>query len=193
MKTKEFLNNYILVCAHGHPIFPDGSPLHHNFRLNRSNSATLASCEIFVRKIGTNCICAPYSARSWSVWEGLMDRYSSQHHLMAHICLFRVVGFLVTPVRGINLLRWSPNWQKTICLQISQLSTKWWPLRTSNSSRQSSFRKPHPRTCSTHPTLKITLIYNLRKRPHDLQIHSHKTNILDKNFITRTILALNHT
>jgi len=35
--------------------------------------------------------------------------------------------------------------------------------------------------------------YNLRKRPHDLQIPSHKTNILDKNFITRTILALNHT
>ena len=30
-------------------------------------------------------------------------------------------------------------------------------------------------------------------RPHDLQIPSHKTNILDENFITRTILALNHT
>ena len=35
--------------------------------------------------------------------------------------------------------------------------------------------------------------YNLRKRPHDFQIPLHKTNILDKNFITRTILALNHT
>ena len=35
--------------------------------------------------------------------------------------------------------------------------------------------------------------YNLRKRPHDLQIPSHKTDILDKKFITRTILALNHT
>ena len=35
--------------------------------------------------------------------------------------------------------------------------------------------------------------YNLRKRPHDLQIPSYKTNVLDKNFITRTILALNYT
>ena len=36
--------------------------------------------------------------------------------------------------------------------------------------------------------------YNLRKPPHDLQIPSYKTNILDKNFITRTIiLTLNYT
>ena len=37
--------------------------------------------------------------------------------------------------------------------------------------------------------------YNLRKHPHDLEVMgvlSHKTNILDKYFITRTILALNH-
>ena len=36
-------------------------------------------------------------------------------------------------------------------------------------------------------------LFNLLERPHDLQIPSHKTNILDKNFITRTILTLNHT
>ena len=35
--------------------------------------------------------------------------------------------------------------------------------------------------------------YNLRKRWHDLQIPSYQTNILDENFITRTILELNHT
>ena len=55
---------------------------------------TLASCKIFVCKISTKCICAPYSARSWSVWEGPIDSYSNPHHLTAHICLFRVVGFL---------------------------------------------------------------------------------------------------
>ena len=35
--------------------------------------------------------------------------------------------------------------------------------------------------------------YNLQKHPHDLRIPSHKTKILDKNVITKTILALNHT
>ena len=57
---------------------------------------------------------------------------------------------------------------------------------------QSSCRKPRPRTCSTHPTIEITLVQSA-KRPHDLQIPSYKTNILDKNVITRTILALNYT
>ena len=58
---------------------------------------------------------------------------------------------------------------------------------------QSSCRRPHPRTCSTHPPPSKSHSYYLRKRPHDLQISSHKTNILDEQFITRTILALNHT
>ena len=35
--------------------------------------------------------------------------------------------------------------------------------------------------------------YNLRKRPHDLQIPLYQTKISDKNFITRTILELNNT
>ena len=35
--------------------------------------------------------------------------------------------------------------------------------------------------------------YNLRKRPHDLQVPLYQTNISDKNFITRTILKLNQT
>ena len=99
-------------------------------------------------------------------------------------------GF-VTPARGISLLRWSPDWRKrTICLQISQLSTKWWPLQTSNSSIKLSQTPPTYLLHSSHPR---NHTHNLRKRPHDLQIPSHKTNILDKNFITRTILALNHT
>ena len=61
-------------------------------------------------------------------------------------------GVFVTPVRGISLLRWSPDWRKrTICLQISQLSAKWWPLRTSNSSIKLSQTPPKYLLHSSHP------------------------------------------
>ena len=123
---------------------------------------TLASCKIFVRKIGTKCICASNSARSWSVWEGPMDSYSSPYHLTAHMLVPRS-GFFVILVRGINLLWWSPDWQKrTICLQISQLSTKWWPLRTSVSSIKLSQTPPTFLLHLSHPQ---NHSYNLRKRP----------------------------
>ena len=61
-------------------------------------------------------------------------------------------GVFVTPVRGISLLWWSPDWQeRTICLQISQLSTKWWSLRTSNSSIKLCQTPPTYLLHSSHP------------------------------------------
>ena len=60
-------------------------------------------------------------------------------------------GVFVTPVRGISLLRWSPDWrERTICLQISQLSTKWWPLRMSYSSIKLSQTPPTYLLYSSH-------------------------------------------
>ena len=86
-------------------------------------------------------------------YEQLLKPTSSHGSHMPVLC----GGVFVTPVRGISLLRWSPDWRKrTICLQISQLSTKWWHCGCP--TLQSSCRKPHTRTCSTHPTLEITLI-----------------------------------
>ena len=41
--------------------------------------------------------------------------------------------------------------KRTICLQISQLSTKWWPLRTSNSSIKLSQTPPTYLLHSSHP------------------------------------------
>ena len=130
-------------CSNLSPVYE--SPGHHFLWF----SVTLASCKIFVRKIGTNCIRASYSACSWSVWEGCTDSDSSPHHLTAHICLFRMVRYMV---RGINLLRWSPDWRKSTGLSAS---------RSANSPRnggqlQPRLPKPRLRTCFTHPTLEIT-------------------------------------
>ena len=61
-------------------------------------------------------------------------------------------GVFATPVRGMSLLRWSPDCRKrTICLQISQLSMKWWPLRMSNSSIKLSQTPPTYLLHSSHP------------------------------------------
>ena len=115
------------------------------------------------------------------------------HHLTAHIIMpVPRDGVFVTLVRGINFLRWSPDWRKrTICLQISHLDLHEMVAADVQLFNQVVANPAH--VLAPLPLPSKSHSYNLRKRPHDLQIPSYKTNILDENFITRTILALNYT
>ena len=154
-------------------------------------SVTLASCKIFVRKIVTNCIWAPYSARSWSVWEALWT--VSQAHIMSRLtyacsawwgfCNSGERDQLAAVVTRLAKKNYLPPDQPTLHEMVATADVQLFNTVVADPTHVLAPLIPLSKSHS----------YNLRKRPHDLQIPSHKTNILDKNFITRTILALNHT